>query len=146
MPVSWRNREHGEQLVLFALTLAFAAATAAWAVGLGRISPLGAYFDGHLYIEIAKSFPLPYAPEGLGYLGHAPGFAAQLWVARILTLGWIDWGTLATVSTWLAAAGSAVAFHGLCRELRIPARGAVACFVLANPICHRAVATNLRDL
>jgi hypothetical protein len=35
------------------------------------ILSLGAFFDASLYIEIAKSFPLPYAPEGPDYFGHA---------------------------------------------------------------------------
>ena len=26
---------------------------------------LGVFFDGHFYLEIARSFPLPYGPEAL---------------------------------------------------------------------------------
>jgi hypothetical protein len=107
--------------------------TTASAVGLQRTSLLGAYFDGHVYIEIARSFPLPYAPEARGYLGHAPGFSALLWAARLLTFGAIDWGTLSTALTWLTAAAAAVVFHGVCRETDVPPAAATACFAAANP-------------
>ena len=44
------------------------------------LASLGVYFDGYLYVEIAKSFPLPYASEGRIYLGHAPGYPALIYL------------------------------------------------------------------
>jgi hypothetical protein len=97
------------------------------------VGALGVYFDGHFYIDIARSFPLPYSPEGLDYLGHAPGFSAALFLARLLTPDALHWGALALGVTWLSAAAAVVAFYWLCLEVEVPALPASLTFLLLNP-------------
>lgn len=97
------------------------------------VGELGAYFDGHFYIEIARSFPMPYSAEGLDYLGHAPGFSAVLFLARVMTPETLHWGMLALGMTWLSAAAAVVAFYLLCLEVDVPALPASLMFVLVNP-------------
>jgi len=70
-----------ESWILAAASLALSLATSLFALGPSGVAELGVYFDGHFYIEIARSFPLPYAPEGRDYLGQAPGFSALLYPA-----------------------------------------------------------------
>lgn len=95
---------------------------------------LSVFFDGHLYIEIAKSFPAPYSPEGRHYLSHAPGYPA--WVAMVhgfVPRGPASWGWAAMLAAWSAAAGAAVAFSFVCRQARCPALVGALLFVVANP-------------
>ena len=95
---------------------------------------LGAFFDAALYIEIAKSFPLPYAPEGADYLGQAPGYPAVIAFLRALTpRAYLHWGALALLASWLPAALAAVAFYVLCRELDLEPLWPTVAFVVANP-------------
>ena len=125
-----------ESLLVFALALAFQVATAALAAQSAGIplAHLGVYFDGHLYIEIAKSFPLPYAPEGRHYLGHAPGYPALIALLRQLTpASWVDWGLAALLASWIPAALSASAFHALCRAAGCAPLWPTLLFVVANP-------------
>jgi hypothetical protein len=123
-------------LVVFGFALAFHVATSALAAGAAGIplSHLGVYFDGHIYIEIAKSFPLPYAAEGRHYLGHAPGYPAAIALVRALTpSGLVDWGLAALLASWIAAALSASAFFVLCRAVGCPPLWPSLLFVVANP-------------
>ncbi len=95
---------------------------------------LGAFFDASLYIEIAKSFPLPYAPEGRDYLGQAPGYPAVIAFLRALTPRvYLHWGALALLASWLPAALATVAFFVLCRELDLEPLWPTVAFVVANP-------------
>lgn len=95
---------------------------------------LGAFFDASIYIEIAKSFPLPYAPEGPDYLGHAPGYPALMAFFRSLTPRvYLHWGALALLASWVPAALSAVAFYVLCRELDLEPMWPTVAYVVANP-------------
>ncbi|MEZ4217399.1 MAG: hypothetical protein R3E88_13025 [Myxococcota bacterium] len=119
--------------LLAAASLLISAAIAWRGVGGTPPSTLGAFFDGHLYIDIARSFPLPYAPEGRDYLGHAPLYPALLALARALTLHALDWGALAVVASWVASAACVPAFHALAREVDVPATPATAVFAFANP-------------
>ena len=54
-------------------------------------SNFGLFYDGHLYIEIAKSFPLPFGSGARDYMGHAPGYPALIalvrWGSAVLN-GW----------------------------------------------------------
>ena len=122
-----------ERALVVALSLVASAAAVALGHGLGDLPRLGIYFDGHFYIDIARSFPLPYGEGARDYASHAPGYGGVLWLARTITFGALDWGTLAVVVTWLAAAGACVAFYELARELDVPALQATALFALANP-------------
>jgi hypothetical protein len=94
------------------------------------LANLGVYFDGYLYIEIAKSFPLPYSPEGRGYLGHAPGFPALIFLLEKLLPG--NWGIAAIAASLLPAAGAVVVFHCLARQLSISSLWPTAAFAVAN--------------
>ena len=123
-------------LVVFGLALAFHVVTAALAAHAVRIplSHLGVYFDGHLYIEIAKSFPLPYAAEGRHYLGQAPGYPAAITLVRALTpSSLVNWGLAALLASWISAALSASAFFVLCRAAGCPPLWPSLLFVVANP-------------
>jgi hypothetical protein len=123
-------------LVVFGLALAshgLNAALAAHAAGI-PLSHLGVYFDGHLYIEIAKSFPLPYAAEGRHYLGQAPDYPATIALVRALTpSSLVSWGLAALLASWIPAALSASAFFVLCRAAGCPPLWPSLLFVVANP-------------
>ena len=123
-------------LGVFLLALSLHVATA-WLVSqrveMGLLR-LGAFFDAAIYIEIAKSFPLPYAAEGTHYQGHAPGYPALIAAFRALTpRAFLHWGALALLASWLPASLAAVAFFLLCRELDLEPRWPTLAFVLLNP-------------
>jgi hypothetical protein len=129
--------------VLLALALAVEAGTALLSLrgSLTSLSQLGVYFDGHLYLEIAKSFPLPYAAEGSEYLGQAPGFAACIYLTRLLSFGSINWGLLAILCAWIPGALAALVFYLLCKQTGTrPFWGGVL-FVCGNPVWMTRVAT-----
>ncbi len=101
--------------------------------GVG-LSALGAYFDGHVYLEIARSFPLPFAPGALDYTGHPPGYPFLAWLLRaLLPNAWVDWGGLLLLAAWLPAGAAAAAFYAVCRELGAPALWPTALFAFGNP-------------
>ena len=62
---------------------------------------LAAFYDGHLYLEIAKSFPLPYPPAALDYAGHAPAYPALVSLLHVVS-SWAHphWGWLALLASW----------------------------------------------
>jgi len=98
------------------------------------LSALAVFYDGHIYLEIARSFPLPYAREGLDYMGHAPGYPAAAWLLRVLTPDALfDWGTLLLLASWLPAGLSTVTFYLLSREVGAPAFLGAAAFAVLNP-------------
>lgn len=101
--------------------------------GHGATAPLAVYYDGHKYLEIAKSFPLPYAAEGDLLLGHAPGYPAAIAFAHALCGGLLDWGRVALGVSWLASGLAAAVFYALCRAFRAPALPAAVLFAVANP-------------
>ena len=123
-------------LVVFGCALAFhvtTAALSAYAAGI-PLSHLGVYYDGHLYIEIAKSFPVPYAAEGRHYLGQAPGYPAAIALVRALTPSrLVDWGLAALLASWIPAALSASAFWVLCRATGCPPLWPSLLFTAGNP-------------
>jgi hypothetical protein len=128
-------------VAVFAAAFAYYVACSLWTSVAGeiRLPELAVFFDGHLYLEIAKSFPLPYSPEGRHYLTHAPGYPA--WIAGVHVLvpsGPASWGWAGLIAAWSAAAGSAVVFYFVCRGAAGPEAGALpllgaALFVVANP-------------
>ena len=123
-----------EVLILALASLGISLGTALIALGPGTAPQLGVYFDGHFYIEIARSFPLPFSPRGLDYAGQAPGFSAALYLARLATPAALDWGLLALGVTWLTAITAVAAFHALCREVGVPALPASLSFLLLNSV------------
>ena len=120
-------------LILAAISLLVSLLTTGIGHGLPALASLGIYFDGHLYIDIAKSFPFPYDAGALDYLSHAPGYAGLIALGRLLTPDLVNWGVLAVLSTWGAAVAATLAFYLLCRELQVPALQASLTFLLANP-------------
>jgi hypothetical protein len=123
-------------VALFALAFGIHVLTATATAAAARIplSALGLYFDGHLYIEIARSFPLPYAPEGADYYGHAPGYPALIYLLRLVTpSGPINWGALALLASWISGAASAVAFYAVCRAIDLRPFWPSVTFVALNP-------------
>jgi hypothetical protein len=97
------------------------------------LAQLGVYFDGHMYLEIARSFPLPYAAEGIAYTGFAPGYPALIYLTRLLVPAELaSWGQLALLASLIPAALAAVVFHRLCRELELAALWPSLAFVVAN--------------
>ena len=121
---------------VFGLALAFHAGTgilAALRAGI-PFSELAAYFDGHLYLQVAKSFPLPYSEEGRNYLTHAPLYPGLIWLAHLVVPSALaGWGALAIWVAWLGSAAGAAAFYLLAREVGDRPGWATALFVLANP-------------
>lgn len=103
--------------------------------GIGiPLQSLGAYFDGHFYLEIARSFPLPYAPEALDYASRAPAYPALAWLLHsLLTGSALNWGGAMLLATWLPAVASALLFHRVCRALEIEPLLPTLLFVVANP-------------
>lgn len=124
----------GVQLALFAWTVWTATER-----GLIPFGALGVYYDGSFYIEIAKSFPLPYGPEALDYTSHAPGYALLIWIVH--GLSWVDWGTAALLASWIPAALASVAFWVLCREVGLAPFLPTLVFALANPRWIQLAAT-----
>ncbi len=95
---------------------------------------LGVFFDGYLYLDIARSFPLPFSPEGRDYLGQAPGYPALIYLARQLTpLGTVNWGALALAMSWLPGALCAGAFYLVCRAAGLAPFWPSVAFIVANP-------------
>jgi hypothetical protein len=136
MPSGLSAGDAGNAALLSALAIALyalVAGVAASAAGI-PLSWLGLYFDGHVYVEIAKSFPLPYATEGRDYLSHAPGYPGLIYLLRWLTpSALLDWGWLALLASWIPAAGAAAVFTVLCREVGMRPLWPALAFVLLNP-------------
>lgn len=129
-----------EDRVPLALVIATAAAfhlilgsVVIGSLGLSR-SHLGLFYDGHIYIEIAKSFPLPFGIGARDYMGHAPGFPALIALVRLMTPdAWVDWGLAAELASTLPAALCAGAVYLLSRELGLSPLWPALLFVFANP-------------
>ncbi|HEY8155858.1 MAG TPA: hypothetical protein VII72_17135 [Myxococcota bacterium] len=121
-------------LVALSLCLQIAIAVQVTRATAMPLSWLAAFFDGYLYLDIARSFPLPFSPEGRDYLGQAPGYPALIYLARQLTpLDPVNWGALALATSWLSAALCAGAFHLVCRAAGIAPFWPSVAFVVANP-------------
>jgi hypothetical protein len=98
-PIAVTREDVGPLLAVVAVALAFHVLPTVLGARTTElpVRALSVYFDGHLYIEIAKSFPLPYPPESFDYMGHAPGYPALIYLGRRLSVddpGWIDFRTL----------------------------------------------------
>lgn len=121
--------------------LYLAAVAAAIAAEAGIPLPtLALFFDGHLYLEIAKSFPLPYGSGSLDYTGYAAGYPALAWLVHALSPdALVGWGTAMLLSAWVPAALCTGVFYVLCKEFEVPAVGGALLFLFANP---RWVATS----
>jgi hypothetical protein len=122
------------QLVLYAFTVGVAADR-----GLIPWGGLGVYYDGNFYVEIARSFPVPYGAQALDYTSHAPGYAFLIWIAH--GLGAPDWGAAALLASWVPAALASVAFWVLCRELGLAPLLPTLVFAFANPRWLQLAAT-----
>ncbi|HVH19783.1 MAG TPA: hypothetical protein VNF72_15905 [Myxococcota bacterium] len=94
---------------------------------------LGVFFDGHFYLEIARSFPLPYGPEALDYAGLAPAYPALAWLLHGALGPLVNWGGAMLLATWLPAVASALLFHRVCRALALEPLLPTLLFVVANP-------------
>ena len=121
-------------IALAVLSLSISLGTTLIALGPSGLMDLGAFFDGHFYIEIARSFPLPYSAEGRDYLGQAPGFSVLLFLMRLLVPDGLHWGLLALAATWLSGVAAVLAFYSICRELDVPALPASLTFLCLNPV------------
>ncbi len=133
---NWTRRATHEVALCAALAGGLAMVTSLLAASDSAMSlgALGVYFDGHLYLEIARSFPLPYGPGAIDYAGHAPGYPFAAWLLRVLLPdAWVGWGGLLLLVTWIAAAVSSALFYAVCRELRAPALWPTLLFVVGNP-------------
>ncbi len=122
--------------LVLSVSLGTSAAIACLAAVEAAIPPswLGLYFDGEIYLEIAKSFPYPYAGASRPYLSHAPGYPALIALLRVLTpAALLNWGWLALLASWIPAAGSAAVFHALCRETGLRPLAPAMVFALLNP-------------
>jgi len=131
------RREHRLPLALvIASAISFHVLLGSLAIDSAGVtrSTFGLFFDGHLYIEIAKSFPLPFGDGAKDYAGHAPGYPALIALVRWLTPdALVDWGVAALVASALPAALCAGALFLLCLELGIPPLWPSLLFVFANP-------------
>ncbi len=134
-PVPDRADLRGMALV-FALALVVHVGTGVLAALEARVAlpALGVYYDGHLYLEIARSFPLPFSPDGYDYLGQAPGYPAVAWLLRVvLPNSLVDWGLVMLLASWLPAALAAAAFWLLCREVGVAPLWPSLLFAVGNP-------------
>jgi len=121
---------------LFAFALLVHVGAALWVATRADVplSQIGVCFDGNLYLEIARSFPLPYSAEGIDYVGQPPGYPALAAFLRIfLPSGWVNWGGVMLIASWIPAALAAPAFYLLGRELGIRSLWPAVLFVVANP-------------
>lgn len=123
-------------LGLFVLGLLLFAATAALAARRAGV-PLGSlaiHYDGLLYLTIAKSFPVPFAPEALHYASHPPGFPALVWlVHQVVPPSLAGWDLVMLWTTWVCGALSTVAFYVLCRTAGVAPLLPSLLFLLGNP-------------
>jgi len=121
--------------LVFALALAFEIAISLAGIRNNRIAlpQLAVFFDGHLYLEIARSFPLPYAAEGLAYQGHAPAYPALVALLRWSSGGLASWGVAGLLGAWLPAALSAAVFYDIAKRVAPAPLGATLLFIAANP-------------
>ncbi len=122
-------------VAIFLISLALQAGTAVLGASANALplSHLGVYYDGNLYLEIARSFPLPYAPEGPHYAGQAPLYPGLIWALRVLSPGaWFDWGLLALVASWVPAALASCAFFEVARRLGVEPFWSSLAFATAN--------------
>jgi hypothetical protein len=117
-----------------ALLLQGLSAASATARALKPLGALGVYFDGSYYLEIARSFPLPFPPESLSYAGQAPLYPALIWLVRLLTPdALVDWGLAGLLVSWGFAAAAPVAFYALCRSVGVAPLVPTLLFLFANP-------------
>lgn len=133
---SWERRARVELALCAALAGGLAVVTSLLAASDSAmpLGALGVYFDGHLYLEIARSFPLPYGTGAVDYAGQAPGYPFATWLLRVLLPdAWVGWGSLLLLAAWIPAAFSSALFYAVCRELRAPALWPTLLFVLGNP-------------
>ncbi len=131
----WAASDRAAGGLIFGLALCVEV-LAAWLGVRGApisLSALAVFFDGHKYLEIAKSFPLPYSAQGDLLLGHAPGYPALIALLHAVAGGALDWGSAALLASWVCGALAALAFYVLCRQLGLPALLPSLLFVLANP-------------
>jgi hypothetical protein len=129
-------------LAVFAFALEVAIAVFSLRGSAVPLSALGVYHDGHLYLEIARSFPLPYSVDGSSYVGQAPGYPALIYLIRTLTPDvWVNWGMAALLASWIPAALCAPAFYALCGSLGWRPLWPTLIFVVANPRWLSAAAT-----
>jgi hypothetical protein len=129
-----RDRPALALLLLLALAMQVASAVAACRSAGIPLSHLGAFFDGHLYLQIAKSFPMPYSAEGPAYAGQAPGYSALIYLGHLLVPDSVaSWGGLALLASWVPAVLAVGAFYVLCKVAGVRPFWPSALFVLANP-------------
>lgn len=130
------RRDAGLLALLFAFALAVYAASALRIADSARIPlpALAVFFDGSLYLEIARSFPLPYPPEARDYVNRPPGYPALIYLAHLaVPASLANWGALALAVSWIFGALAACAFYAVCRALGVPAFWPSAAFAVANP-------------
>jgi hypothetical protein len=130
------RRARVEMLLCAALSGVLAAATSLLAARDSALptGALGVYFDGHLYLEIARSFPLPFGPGAIDYAGQPPGYPLAAWALRVLLPNaWLNWGGLLLLASWIPAAVSTGLCYAVCRELGAPALWPTLLFALGNP-------------
>jgi hypothetical protein len=135
-PIAVTREDVGPLLAVVAVALAFHVLPTVLGARTTElpVRALSVYFDGHLYIEIAKSFPLPYPPESFDYMGHAPGYPALIYLGRLLTpSALVDWGGLALMASWLPAALAAGAFYLVCKGVGERPFWPSVLFAVANP-------------
>lgn len=94
------------------------------------LAELSVYFDGHLYLEIARSFPWPLEPGGLIYSGQAPAYPLLIHLLHATGLGW---GHSALIVSWVCTGAAAGFLSILARELGLPRTGTVALYFAAYP-------------
>lgn len=121
-------------LVALSLCLQIGIAAAVTRSTAMPLAWLGVFFDGYLYLDIARSFPLPFSPEGRDYLGQAPGYPALIYLVRqLVPLDTVNWGALALAASWLAGALCAGAFYRVCRAAGLAPFWPSVAFIVANP-------------
>ena len=138
------TRIHRNALGIFAVAVLFYAALSLFiSLRIGRsVGELSVFFDGHLYLSIARSFPLPYSAEGIDYAGHSPGYPAVAWLIRLATpSSLVNWGEAMLMALWIPAGAAVALFFLVAQKLEADPWVPTLAFALANPVWLLSAAT-----
>lgn len=138
------TRIHRNAVGIFAVVaLSYAALSFLIALRIGRpVGELSVFFDGHLYLSIARSFPLPYSEQALDYAGHSPGYPAAAWLIRLATPNsLVNWGEAMLLALWIPAAAAVALFFLVAKKLEADPWIPTLAFAIANPVWLLSAAT-----
>lgn len=138
------TRTHKHAVGIFAVAaLFYAALSFLIALRIGRpVGELSVFFDGHMYLSIARSLPLPYSEHALDYAGHSPGYPAAAWLTHVATPNsLVNWGDAMLLALWIPAAAAVALFFVVVQKLEADPWIPTLAFAIANPVWLLSSAT-----